>query len=176
MDARLLDPSIRLATPEDVFELARLLSPLGYPITADDVAAVWEAWEAEGNFALVVEGEDSLLGAITLHRMHVLHRPTPVGRITSLAVDPSARGRGLGRALLRAAEDALRRAGCGLVEVTSHARRTEAHDFYAHVGYERTSYRFARSLASAADGRATDGGREPEGREETNSSSSPEAR
>lgn len=48
-----------------------------------------------------------LLGAITLHRMVVLHRAKPVGRITSLVVDPAARGRGLGRALVLAAEAAL---------------------------------------------------------------------
>jgi ribosomal protein S18 acetylase RimI-like enzyme len=139
-------PAIRLATKDDAAELGRLLSPLGYPITEDDVTAVWEAWEREGNFALVVPGERSLLGAITLHRMVVLHRPRPVGRITSLAVDPSARGRGLGRALVRAAEEALAEAGCGLVEVTSHRRRTDAHTFYAYLSYERTSFRFAKDL------------------------------
>jgi len=95
---------------------------------------------------LVVEGKTSLLGAITLHRMTVLHRPMPVGRITSLAVDPSARGEGLGRALMAAAADAMAQAGCGLVEVTSHARRTEAHTFYRHLGYEHTSFRFAKTL------------------------------
>ena len=136
--------SIRLATPEDAAELARLLSPLGYPIGANDVAAVWGEWAAEGNFALVVQGEASLLGTITLHRMVVLHRPKPVGRITSLVVDPSVRGQGLGRALVLAAEDALVRAGCGLLEVTSHARRTDAHDFYRHFEYEQTSFRFAK--------------------------------
>jgi GNAT superfamily N-acetyltransferase len=139
--------SIRLATVADVAELARLLSQLGYPITADSVAAVWDAWAVEGNSALVVQAEDSLLGAVTLHRMIVLHRAKPVGRITSLVVDPSARGRGLGRALVLAAEEALARAGCGLVEVTSHARRTEAHDFWRHVGYEQTSFRFAKVFA-----------------------------
>lgn len=140
------DPLIRLATAGDAAELARLLSPLGYPLTADDVTAVWKAWAAEGNFALVVQGEDTLLGTITLHRMMVLHRPKPVGRITSLVVDPSARGQGLGRALMRAAEDALVRAGCGLLEVTSHARRVEAHSFYRHLAFEQTSFRFARVL------------------------------
>lgn len=140
------DPSLRLATADDAAELARLLSPLGYPLTAETVAARWEAWAAEGNFALVVEGERSLLGAITLHRMIVLHRPRPVGRITSLAVDPDARGRGLGSALVHAAEEALARAGCGLIEVTSHARRTHAHDFYRRLAYEQTSFRFAKSL------------------------------
>jgi ribosomal protein S18 acetylase RimI-like enzyme len=74
----------------------------------------------------------------------VLHRPKPVGRITSLVVDPSARGQGLGRALVQAGEAALVQAGCGLLEVTSHARRTDAHDFYRHLAYERTSLRFAK--------------------------------
>jgi GNAT superfamily N-acetyltransferase len=138
------DHEIRLASEHDAADLARLLSPLGYPLTEDDVAAVWEAWATEGNFALVIQGEDSLLGAITLHSMVVLHRPRPVGRITSLAVDPSARGLGLGRALVLAAEEALLRAGCGLVEVTSHERRTEAHTFYEHLAYEQTSFRFAK--------------------------------
>jgi len=137
---------IRRATIDDAAELARLLSPLGYALTADSVAAVWEAWAVEGNWALVVAGEGSLLGVITIHHMVVLHRPQPVGRITSLAVDATARGQGLGRALVQAAEEALARAGCGLVEVTSHARRTEAHDFYRHLGYEQTSFRFGKAL------------------------------
>ncbi len=101
----------------------------------------------KGNFALVVQGETSLLGAITLHRTVVLHRPKPVGRITSLVVDPSVRGQGLGRALVLAAEEAVVQAGCGLLEVTSHQRRTDAHSFYRHLAYEQTSFRFAKVFA-----------------------------
>jgi GNAT superfamily N-acetyltransferase len=96
--------------------------------------------------ALVLQGEHSLLGVITLHRMVVLHRPKPVGRITSLVVDPSERGQGFGRALVIAAESTLIQAGCGLIEVTSHARRTDAHEFYRHIGYEQTSLRFAKDF------------------------------
>jgi predicted N-acetyltransferase YhbS len=139
-------PTIRRATIADAAELARLLSPLGYPITENDIIAVWDAWVSEGNVALVIQGEDSLLGVITLHSMVVLHRPKPVGRITSLAVDASVHGQGLGRALMQAAEDALTRAGCGMVEVTSNMRRSDAHDFYKHMTYEQTSFRFARTL------------------------------
>lgn len=137
---------IRRALEGDAPELARLLTPLGYPRSEEDLRAVWDAWEADGNFALVAEGSDGLIGVVTLHSMVVLHRPRPVGRITSLFVDTPARGAGLGRALMEAAENALRERGCGLVEVTSHRRRTDAHTFYERFGYERTSYRFAREL------------------------------
>lgn len=124
----------------------RLISLLGYAVTADGVAGKWGSWCAEGNLALVVPGEGTLLGAVTLHRMVVLHRPQPVARITSLVVDGSVRRRGHGRALLEAAEEAMLRAGCGLLEVTSHARFADAHAFYRHLGYEQSSLRFAKVL------------------------------
>jgi GNAT superfamily N-acetyltransferase len=48
--------------------------------------------------------------------------------------------------LVEAAEAWMRSEGCKLVEVTSNDRRGEAHAFYRHMGYERTSIRFAKSL------------------------------
>ena len=137
---------IRAATVDDAAEIARLISPLGHSMTAESTADAWKNWAEEGNSAWVVEGGESLLGVITLHRMVVLHRPQPVGRITSLAVDRTARGEGIGRALVRVAEEAAVRTGCGILEVTSHTRRTEAHPFYESLGYDRTSFRFAKVL------------------------------
>lgn len=96
---------------------------------------------------MVIDGAERLSAVITLHSMRVLHRPHPVGRITSLAVEASEHGKGLGRTLMRAAEKALADAGCNLVEVTSHIRRhRDAHSFYEHMGYEKTSYSFGKSL------------------------------
>jgi ribosomal protein S18 acetylase RimI-like enzyme len=45
-----------------------------------------------------------------------------------------------------AAVYALRTGGCMLVEVTTNDRRTQAHAFYRHLGYERTSLRFMKRL------------------------------
>lgn len=140
-------PAIRQATVRDAAELARLLTQLGHPTDAARIEAFWDAWAAEGNAAYVAEGEGgALAGVITTHRMLVLHRPHPVGRVTSLVVEESLRGQGIGRALMAAAERALREAGCGLVEITSNVKRADAHAFYESLGYERTSVRMARAV------------------------------
>lgn len=144
--------AVRAAVVEDAPELARLFTVLGHPATSHDVARRWDAWAAEGNAALVAStpDDDALAGVLTLHRMHVLHRPRPVGRITALVVDASRRGRGIGRALVAAAEGALAEAGCGMVEITSNVRLVEAHAFYERLGYERTSVRLVKGLAASA--------------------------
>lgn len=139
--------TVRPATEHDAPEIARLLSQLGHPTVADSIVSRWEDWTAAGNVALVVSGQNgSLLGTATLHHMVVLHRPKPVGRITALIVDEPARGQGVGRALVAAAEASLARAGCGLLEITSNARLMDAHAFYEHLGYQRTSERFAKTI------------------------------
>jgi len=139
---------IRRATPDDALEMARLFTVLGHPTAADSIGSAWAAWAAEGDAAFVAPREDgTLAGVVTTHVTRVLHRERPVGRITSLVVDAADRGAGLGRRLVAHAEQALAAAGCGMVEVTSNVRRADAHAFYERLGYERSSYRFSRTLA-----------------------------
>lgn len=139
--------TIRPAVEADAPELARLLTALGHPTEAQAIGDRWAAWAGASNAALVAESEEgSLAGVVTLHVMLVLHRPAPVGRLTALIVDDAWRGRGVGRALVEAAETRLASAGCGLLEVTSNLRLTDAHAFYARLGYERTSVRLAKVL------------------------------
>lgn len=138
---------VRRATVDDADEIARLFTELGYPSTAGDIRGRWTAWEAQGNIALVVDsGTDALWGVGTLHVTGVLHRPKPVGRVTSLVIEQSQRGRGFGKLFMRAAEAELSRAGCGMVEITSNMKRGDAHAFYESLGYEKTSVRLFRSL------------------------------
>jgi GNAT superfamily N-acetyltransferase len=81
-----------------------------------------------------------------ISRRVVIHRPAPLGRITALIVSKEAQGEGIGRMLVGAAEEWMRKKGCKLVEVTSNDRRAAAHAFYRHMGYERSSIRFFKKL------------------------------
>jgi GNAT superfamily N-acetyltransferase len=138
---------VRPAVVDDAPELSRLFGELEHPASSAELAARWDAWAREGNVALVADrGDGTLAGVATLHRMHVLHRPRPVGRVTALVVDARERGHGIGRALVAAAEARLTQDGCGLLEITSNARRTDAHAFYERIGYVRTSVRLMKPL------------------------------
>jgi predicted N-acetyltransferase YhbS len=137
---------VRLAEPRDCGALARLIGQLGYDAIADDVAERLAAMQAEGRLVLVAELDGEVVGCLSTSVMRVLHRPAPLGRISMMVVDEALRGRGIGAALVRAAEKALAERGCRLVEVTSNLRRAEAHRFYERLGYERTSVRLAKEI------------------------------
>jgi ribosomal protein S18 acetylase RimI-like enzyme len=135
--------AVRPARPADSAAIAGLVTVLGFDSDEAEVAARLPALKNEP--PLVAE-QSEVIGVLTWHVTPVLHRPKPVGRITMMAVAQGERRRGVGRALVEAALERLREKGCGLVEVTSNAGLSGAHAFYRKLGFERTSYRFAKTL------------------------------
>jgi GNAT superfamily N-acetyltransferase len=131
---------LRDAKAGDAGAIAALIVALGYDVTAADVRR-----RLKHVRALVAE-KGQLIGVVTTSVTAVLHRPRPVGRISMMVVAEAVRGAGIGTALVAEAEQRLKAAGCGLVEVTSNKKRLRAHAFYERLGYERTSYRFAKPL------------------------------
>ena len=139
---------IRSASAADAAGLVPLLAELGYPTREAVLATRLAKLVRGGESVFVAEERGALLGVLTVHVTPVLHRPRPVGRLTMLVVASHARGRGVGRALVTHAEGVLAASGCGLVEVTSNQRRSDAHAFYARLGYEVTSLRFKKALVA----------------------------
>lgn len=139
-------PRVRTARPADAAAIVKLIALLDHEV---DEAGTRErlAELARAKLAPLVATVDAqIVGLCGIDVMIAVHREQPVGRINFLVVAADARGQGIGRMLVAAAEDALRRRGCGLVEVTSNDRLTEAHAFYRHMGFERTSIRFCKAL------------------------------
>src|SRR6476661_3977475 len=137
--------AIRDVRPKDVEALVALIAALGYEVSAADLRQRLAVLKKAGQHVLVAD-RGGAIGVLTTSTMHVLHRPRPVGRISMMVVAETARGQGIGAALVAEAEARLKAAGCGLVEVTSNAKRLRAHAFYERLGYERTSIRLAKQL------------------------------
>lgn len=137
--------SVRPARPADAEAIAALVTTLGFEAAPDDIRKRLGILKKAGETPLVAE-QGEVIGILAWHVTPVLHRPKPVGRITMMTVADGERRRGVGRALVEAACDRLRAKGCGLIEVTSNVDLSGAHGFYRRLGFERTSYRFAKEL------------------------------
>jgi GNAT superfamily N-acetyltransferase len=139
---------IRAAAPGDAPAVAALLSELvGKVIPEDALPARMAALASADNAVFVADGDaGGVLGVIAVHRIPVLHAPGPVGYITALVTAPAVRGRGVGRALVGAAEEWARARGCVRLIVTSAERRHDAHAFYERCGLPYTGRRFVKQL------------------------------
>jgi ribosomal protein S18 acetylase RimI-like enzyme len=139
-------PKLRAAKPGDAKRLSALLDYLGHPLSEKAVRKNLAALAKRKETPLVATLDKQVVGLVGVHTMVTVHRDAPVGRIPVLVVAKEAQGQGIGKILVEEAERLLRKAGCRIVEVTSNDRRTAAHAFYRHMGYERTSLRFMKKL------------------------------
>jgi GNAT superfamily N-acetyltransferase len=138
---------VRSAATGDASDVARLLGHLGYPCEDAEAAeriAVVIADRRQQLLLAEVDGE--ACGLIALYTMYSLAHGSELARITALVVAPERARSGIGRLLLREVEQSSRRHGIHRIEVTSNARRVDAHAFYRGCGYSDDSRRFVKML------------------------------
>lgn len=140
------EPKVRAARSTDAPALVELVHELGAESNEAQIRANLGQLKKSGETPLVATLAGDVVGLCGLGRRIAVHRPAPIGRITVLVVKEEVQGLGIGRLLVEAAERWMRQSGCYLAEVTSNDRRADAHAFYRHLGYDRTSIRFAKDL------------------------------
>ncbi|MDQ1656824.1 MAG: hypothetical protein QOD41_1907 [Cryptosporangiaceae bacterium] len=106
-------------------------------------AAYWSAFEqitADPRHRLVVAEEaGEVVGTLQLSFIpHLVRIGSERAQIEAVRVRGSRRGSGLGRTLVRWAISEARQRGCALVQLTTDARRPDAHRFYESLGFEPT--------------------------------------
>lgn len=129
------EPTIRRADAHDVERITRLVNRAfeveaffvtGDRTTDDQIRAKLDL----GAFFLA-ERRDRLLGCV-----HAERRKGGRGYIGMLAVDPLYQGAGIGRQLMRVAEQHCVQAHCREVLITVINLRTELPPFYRSLGYQ----------------------------------------
>jgi GNAT superfamily N-acetyltransferase len=139
-------PTVRAAKPADVPALVPLMRLLDHDVDEAGTRKRLATLTREGDVPLVATLAGRVVGLCGVQVSTMIQRPKPVGRIIILVIAEEARGQSLGRMLIEAAEEHFRKAGCGIIEVTSRDEHAQAHAFYRRMGYERTSMRFAKEL------------------------------
>jgi GNAT superfamily N-acetyltransferase len=99
------------------------------------------------DWLFVCESGGRLLGMMGFRLRENVERVSRFGEISLLVTDAAARHQGIGRALVDFAEQMARDHGCiGTWLVSGLQREQDAHQFYRHLGYAITGYRFVKVL------------------------------
>lgn len=132
----------------DIEQVAALITQLGYPSTPQDIARRFTHIDGRDDQALLVADD----GRAVVAWMHVgSHRyleSDESAEILGLVVAEEQRSRGIGAALVGAAEKWAAQHGCQVLRVRSRTTRPRAHAFYERGGFERvkTQHCFQKSI------------------------------
>jgi GNAT superfamily N-acetyltransferase len=128
---------VEVALPTGLAEPLALLEEAlrdGDPVPEDFADRLRKAVEAGGVEVLAARTEDQILGvALLAYRLNVSAGGL-FASVEDLYVRPEARRRGVGRALLQAADERFQERGISYVE--AQVEEKEAEVFYAALGYE----------------------------------------
>ena len=121
----------------------RLIPQLSSSSTPISLAELREMISSETSVLLAARLNGNIVGLLTLV---VFRIPTAMRAwIEDVVVDESARGKGVGEALNRAALDEARRRGAKTVDLTSRPSRVAANRLYQRIGFvarETNVYRY----------------------------------
>lgn len=147
---------IRAAIRSDLGAILRLLRELGGATHTQSAhvrmssAAVraWTRMESDPDRTiLVAEQRGQIIGTLNLLVVaNLTHDAQPWAVVDNLVVDPLARRRGVGRALMEDALDRAAGAGCYKVELLAHESGNDVHGFHAALGFDRSVEGFRRYL------------------------------
>lgn len=141
------DAVVRTATVDDVGEVSRLFA--GYldfyehPREPAEVAAYLSARIGNGeSVVLLAEVDGAAVGFAQCYPTWASLELAPAWVLYDLFVDPAARGRGVGRVLLRAVAERARAAGATTAVLETAYTNTPAQALYESEGWVRdTTYR-----------------------------------
>jgi ribosomal protein S18 acetylase RimI-like enzyme len=121
-------------TDELVAAFRRLLPQLSSSAAPLDRDALAKILGSPTNIVLIARDDGIVVGTLTLVLYLV---PTGVrARIEDVVVDASARGRGVGEAMIREALRLAATRGAKTVDLTSNSTRVAANQLYQRIGFE----------------------------------------
>lgn len=151
-DSNDVDLTIRAAEAADAEALADLMTQLGYETRISEMQMRIEPILSNKNYAtFVAVCKGKVCGMIGAFTCYTYEHNSASTRIQALVVSKETRGRGVGHALIAAAEKHLAQKNIRRIAVDARFERKEAHEFYEKLGYTRNGFRFVKELPMPAD-------------------------
>lgn len=147
-----VDVVIRSAEASDIDSLAALMTELGYPTRSSEMQMRWEIIAKDPRYrTFVAVYGGKVCGMIGTFSYYSFEYNNPGGRILALVVFEAARGHGIGRRLIAAAEHDFAQRNIRRVAINARFEREDAHRFYESAGYTKNGFRLVKNLAASAD-------------------------
>lgn len=140
--------SIREMLAPDAQQVAELSGELGYPVSAAEMQArIQQFAKLPDRVAFVACLDEHVVGWIDVGVAYHL-QSRPYGEIGGLVVSSAQRSRGIGKQLVRRAEEWIAARGLSTVLVRSRIAREAAHRFYIQQNFShlKTSAVFSKQL------------------------------
>lgn len=116
-------------------------------VNDENLRVTMEKMNKEGNYkTFVALFENDVVGFVTI--IQALSVGVPIGylHIQALAVKKEFQHGGIGTKLLRHTENYAKEIGISSIILCSGFKRTDAHAFYEHNGYDKDSYCFDKII------------------------------
>lgn len=128
-----MSTEVRRMRPEDYAEVADIWVRSGLPYQPrgrDSRERITEQLERDSSIYLVAEDRERIVGVLLV--THDLRK----GWLNRLAVPPEEQGKGIGKELVRRAEEELASLGVRIIAVQIHERNERSRALFAELGYQ----------------------------------------
>jgi len=141
---------IRQITDKDFSRVVELLHQL-WPekhVQYEEMRKVIRKYIKESNYHIYgYEEKGTLLGIITVSFRWALFYEGKAATIEELVVDQTHQGKGIGRKLVKFAEDTIIKKGKAKgMELSSDVRRKATHEFWEKCGYPKPAFQFRKEV------------------------------
>lgn len=121
---------------------------LGYlSETEETVAKTCEKMKGDPRYCTFVAAvNDKVVGLVTTVETLAMGQPNGYMKVNGLAVLPEFQHRGIGKMLMERVERLAGEREISLIGLASGFRRTDAHEFYEHLGYQKLSFWFRKTI------------------------------
>ena len=141
---------IRAAQIGDANVISSLLAQLGYDTEPSKIEVLVSMAASGNNKVCVGVLSGQVIAVMSVIFFNYFPSAEKLCRITSIVVDETARGSGVGSKLIDFAKSMALAEKCSILEVTTSLRREQTQAYYESIGFQKTSYKYVQKLEDNA--------------------------